>query len=94
MTAQPWLARLPAGLFAIPVGLFGLAGAWRRGQAFEWSLAGPVATAVAAIATAILALLMVLYAAKLLQHLNIGNTAVFRAHGIVRINRCIALVAA
>ncbi len=68
MTAQPWLARLPAGLFAIPVGLFGLAGAWRRGQAFEWSLAGPVATAVAAIATAILALLMVFYAAKLLRH--------------------------
>lgn len=31
---------------------------------------------------------------RLLQHLNIGNTAVFRAHGIVRINRCIALVAA
>ena len=68
MTAQPWLARLPAGLFAIPVGLFGLAGAWRRGQGFEWSVAGPVATAVAAVAAAVLGVLLLLYAAKLLRH--------------------------
>ena len=68
MTAQPWLARLPAGLFAIPVGLFGLAGAWRRGQGFEWSVAGPVATAVAAVAAAVLGVLLLLYAAKLVRH--------------------------
>lgn len=68
MNAQPWLARLPAGLFAIPVGLFGLAGAWRRGQGFEWPLAGPVATAIAAVAAAVLAALLALYAAKLLRH--------------------------
>ncbi|MCC7215924.1 MAG: hypothetical protein IT517_04070 [Burkholderiales bacterium] len=68
MTAQPWLARLPAGLFAIPVGVFGLAGAWRRGQSFEWSLAGPVATVVAAIAAGVLGVLLILYAAKLLRH--------------------------
>lgn len=68
MTAQPWLARLPAGLFAIPVGLFGLAGAWRRSQGFEWSLAGPVATAVAAVAAAVLGVLLLLYAAKLVRH--------------------------
>lgn len=68
MTAQPWLARVPAGLFAIPVGLFGLAGAWRRGQGFEWSLAGPVATVVAAVAAVVLGVLLLLYAAKLLRH--------------------------
>ena len=61
MTAQPWLARLP-------VGVFGLAGAWRRGQSFEWSLAGPVATVVAAIAAGVLGVLLLLYAAKLLRH--------------------------
>jgi tellurite resistance protein len=68
--AAPWLARLPVVLFAIPFGTFGLATAWRRGQAFEWTLAAPVATAIAGVATAVLALLSILYLAKCLRHRN------------------------
>jgi tellurite resistance protein len=67
MNSSSWLARLPAGLFAIPVGLFALAAAWRRGQAFEWAVAPSVASALAAVATAFLCLLLVLYAAKCLR---------------------------
>ena len=67
MHSSSWLARLPAGLFAIPVGFFALAAAWRRGQAFEWAVAPSVASALAVVATALLCLLLVLYAAKCLR---------------------------
>jgi len=60
----PWLARLPAGLFALPVGLFGLAGAWRRAAAFGWPFAAATGDALALLASALLALLLALYATK------------------------------
>lgn len=41
----PWLARLPAALFAIPVGLFDLAGAWHR-AAYQWTPAAGIAAAL------------------------------------------------
>ena len=44
---SPWLARFPVGLFAIPVGLFALAGAWRRAQEFGWDGSGLVSAALA-----------------------------------------------
>jgi tellurite resistance protein len=64
----PWLARVPAGLFAIPVGLFGLAGAWRRAAAFDWPVAATTGDAIALVASALLALLLALYAAKALRY--------------------------
>jgi tellurite resistance protein len=68
MSRGSWLARLPPGLFAIPVGLFGLAGAWRRGADFGWHAAAGVGLAIATLALALLVLLLALYAAKLIRH--------------------------
>lgn len=59
-----WLARLPAGLFAIPVGLFGLAGAWRRAAAYGWDIAADVGTVLGWSAAALLCVTLLLYAAK------------------------------
>ena len=66
--AAPWLVRVPAGLFAIPVGLFGLAGAWRRAAGFGWPLGTTVGDTLAVVALVLLALLLVLYAAKALRY--------------------------
>jgi tellurite resistance protein len=63
-----WLMRLPVGLFAIPVGLFALAGAWRRASAFDWEMAAPVSRALGAIAAVLLAVLVLLYAAKTVRY--------------------------
>jgi tellurite resistance protein len=68
MTRSTWLMHLPPGLFAIPVGLFGLAGAWRRATGFGWSHAADVGLAIAAVALALLVLLLALYGAKALRH--------------------------
>jgi tellurite resistance protein len=68
LTGSPWLVRVPAGLFAMPVGLFGLAGAWRRAAAFGWPLAAPVGDALAGLALALFLLLLALYLAKALRH--------------------------
>lgn len=68
MKFPAWLSRFPVGLFTIPVGLFALAGAWRRGATFGWTLAQPVADALAFTALLLLAVLLLLYAAKLLRH--------------------------
>jgi tellurite resistance protein len=70
----PWLARLPAALFAIPVGLFGLAAAWRRARGYGWSIAEPVGAALAWTAVAILVVLLALYAAKCLRHPRVIGT--------------------
>jgi tellurite resistance protein len=63
-----WLARFPVGLFAIPVGLFALGGAWRRGAQFGWAAARPVADLLAWTAVAVLALLLLFYLVKALRH--------------------------
>jgi tellurite resistance protein len=68
MKPPSWLARFPVALFGIPVGLFALAGAWRRAQAFGWSWAQPVADALAWTALGVLAVLLLLYLAKALWH--------------------------
>jgi len=64
----PWLARLPAGLFGMPVGIFGLAGAWRRAAAFGWPAAAAAGNTLARVAVTLLVLLLVLYVAKALRH--------------------------
>jgi tellurite resistance protein len=68
MKSVSWLARFPVGLFAIPVGLLALGGAWRRAQAFGWSLALAFGDALAWAAVFVLALLLLVYLAKCLRH--------------------------
>lgn len=64
------LSRLQPGLFAIPLGLLGLAGAWRRVAAFDGPLAPAhgVADALLVFALALLALLLVLWLARIALH--------------------------
>lgn len=67
-TSLPWLARLPAGLFALPLGLFGLAGAWRKTGLFGWEVSGPVSVGIGSFALGLLLLLAALYLLKLLRY--------------------------
>ncbi|HRI18315.1 MAG TPA: hypothetical protein PL196_07310, partial [Burkholderiaceae bacterium] len=64
------IARLQPGLFAIPLGLLGLAGAWRRVAAFDGAQAAAhvVADALLFGALALLALLLALWAARVALH--------------------------
>lgn len=61
-----WLSRLPAGLFAIPFGMYGLSGAWRRTATFGWVGTSTVTLILLYTATAFLILLLFLYAGKCL----------------------------
>ena len=66
--ARPWLARLPPGLFAIALGLLGLAGAWQRLDPSVGGYAQVVAQALLVTGLAVLAILTVLWTAKLVLH--------------------------
>lgn len=64
-----WLPRLPLALFALPVGLFALAGAWRRAAAvLNAPAASTLGLVMAVAATALLLLLLALAAAKRARH--------------------------
>ena len=63
-----WLARLPAGIFAISVGLFGLVGAWRRAAAAGWQLAGDVASFLIWPVAAVWIVSLILYSLKCKRH--------------------------
>lgn len=63
-----WLSRVPAGLFAIPVGLFGLAGAWQRVTAYGWPSAAIVGDTLLTLTLIMWIFLLVLYAAKCIAH--------------------------
>lgn len=65
---RPWLARLHPGLFAIPLGLLGLAGAWQRMAAFAMPAAGQLAEGLQQLGLACLLLLCLLWLPKLLRH--------------------------
>src|SRR5512139_3544384 len=67
MNRASWLIHLHPGVFAIPVGLFGLAGAWRRASGFGWHVAADVGLAIATLALVLL-LLLAFYAAKMLRY--------------------------
>jgi len=71
-----WLARLPAGIFAISVGLFGLVGAWRRAAAFGWPIAIDVADVLIWPAGAVWIVSLTLYLLKCKRH----PQAVLREH--------------
>jgi tellurite resistance protein len=64
----PWLTRLPAGLFGVPVGLFGLAGGWHRAAAHGWQFAAAIDLALVWVATATWALTLLLYLIKCMWH--------------------------
>lgn len=68
--ATSWLRRLPPGLFAIPLGLAGLAGSWGRlAQAdAQAAWAAQLKTALAVLGLGVWALLAALWALKLLRH--------------------------
>jgi tellurite resistance protein len=63
-----WLERFPAGLFAIPFGLFGLAGAWRRAAAFGWGIAADMVPLLLWPAAALWAAMLLVYAIKCKRH--------------------------
>lgn len=63
-TDRHWIARLPPGLFAIPFGLLGLAGAWRRLAAFDLPLAETIAAGLLHAASGVLLMLFVLQLMK------------------------------
>ena len=64
------VARLQPGLFAMPLGTLGLAGAWRRVAAFDGPQAPAhgVADALLWLGLALLALLLALWAVRLVRH--------------------------
>ena len=68
MKSPAWLARFPVGLFAIPVGLLALGGAWRRAQVFGWSFTQSVGDGLAWTALLVLVVLLLLSLAKALSH--------------------------
>ena len=68
MKPSPWLSRVPAALFAMPVALFGLAAAWRRAGAFGWSFTDPIGSALGGVAGVLLVVLALFYLAKCLVH--------------------------
>lgn len=63
-----WLPRVPAGLFAIPVGLFGLAGAWQRLTAYGWPSAAVIGSTLLTLTLILWIILLMLYAAKCVAH--------------------------
>lgn len=65
--ARHWLARLPPGLFAIVLGLLGLAAAWRRLVSFEVGYADVIATALLHVGSALLELLLLLWLIKFVR---------------------------
>lgn len=67
-SGTPWLARLPAGLFAISVGLFGLIGAWQHAGTHGWELASDVARLLIWPSSAIWAISLALYGVKCRRH--------------------------
>jgi len=68
MTKSHWLARFPVGLFAMTVGLFSLAGAWRRAVVFGWSApVMDIADVLAWSSLGLLAVLLALYLGKCLR---------------------------
>lgn len=65
-----WLARFPAGIFAISVGLFGLVAAWRRAAAFGFATADQISELLFYPALGIWAVLTLLYLLKCKRHGN------------------------
>lgn len=63
-----WLARFPAGIFAISLGLFGLAAAWRRAAAYGWSAAQGISDLIFFPALAVWIVSILLFLLKCRRH--------------------------
>ncbi len=66
-----WLARLPPGLFAIPFGLIGLAGAWQRLVPLGITIGNPVSLYLFGIAFCMFMLLLMLWLFKTALHFQL-----------------------
>ena len=62
-SAMPARRPIPVSLFGVPVGLMGLAGAWRVGARI-WNLPSPIANAIAIVGASTWLILLLLYAQK------------------------------
>lgn len=67
-TAKPWLARLPAPLLGMPLGLMGLSGAWNLLRPHGVESANAISNGLLSIGASLLVLLAVLWLAKWLRH--------------------------
>ncbi len=66
--SRPWVARLHPALFGMALGLLGLSGAWHRLHGAGVELAAHVSNALLSVALSLLAVLLLLWAVKLLRH--------------------------
>ena len=66
--ARPWPARLHPGLFSIPLGLMGLAGAWQRMVPLGVTIGNPISLYLFAAGLGMLTLLLALWCVKALFH--------------------------
>ena len=67
-TQRPWLARLHPSLFAMPLGLIGLAGAWRRAVLLGFTFGQPVSLWLFGAGVVLFGVLLLLWLAKLALH--------------------------
>ena len=65
---RPWLARLHPSLFAIPLGLVGLAGAWRRAVVLGITIGQPISLWLFGAGVLLFGVLLLLWLAKLTLH--------------------------
>lgn len=65
---RPWLARLHPSLFAMPLGLIGLAGAWRRAVLLGFTIGQPVSLWLFGAGGLLFCVLLLLWLAKLSWH--------------------------
>lgn len=65
---QPWLARLQPNLFSIPLGLIGLAGAWRRLVVLGVTIGNPASLWLFVAGIGIFGVLLALWLCKLAFH--------------------------
>ncbi len=68
MRRNPWLARLQPGLFAIPLGLIGLAGAWRRLVLLGITVGNPASLWLFVTGVGVFAVLLALWLVKLARY--------------------------
>ena len=70
---RPWLARLQPGLFAIPLGLIGLAGAWRRLVVLGITSGNPASLWLFVAGVGVFGVLLALWLVKLARHAAIAR---------------------
>ena len=67
-TPRPWLARLHPSLFAMPLGLLGLSGAWRRAVLLGFTIGQPISLWLLGAGMLLFGVLLLLWLVKLTLH--------------------------